>query len=157
MSKYVENNLGKNEVIVKKADLNPIFLVMSWVFGILFFWILFIPLISAISTTIRFCNIELAITNKRVVGKTGFLNSSAMDAPLSKIQNASVSQPFWGKIFNYGTVTVETASGKYQFEAVKNADAFKRTLMSQIDQAEEDRIKQQAEEMARAMAGVMNK
>ncbi len=157
MSKYVENNLGKNEVLVKKATLNPLSLVMSWVFGILFFWLLFIPLIRAISATIRYCNIELAITNKRIIGKVGFLDSSAMDAPLNKIQNVSVQSPLWGKVFNYGTIRIDTAAGSYTFDSIKKADAFKGVIMAQIDQAEEDRVKQQAEEMAKAMAGVINK
>ncbi len=156
MSNYVENNLGRNEVIVKKADRNVICLVGTWIFGILFFWLL-VPLIKAIIKTIQFNSVELAVTNKRVIGKTGFANTASMDAPLNKIQNASVSQKLFGKIFNYGTVCIDTAAGKYKFMAIKNPDAFKGTIMAQIDQFEEDRMKQQAEEMAKAMAGVINK
>lgn len=157
MSKYVENNLGKNETIVKKAELNPIFLVFKWVVGILFCWLLLIPTIKALIFTIRFFHIELAVTNKRVIGKVGVFNTKSLDAPLNKVQNASVEQKFWGKIFNYGKVRVDTAAGKYDFFAIKNADEFKGILMSQIDQYEEDRIKQQAAEMANAMASVINK
>ncbi len=157
MSKYVEQNLGRNENIVKKADLNGIALVGKWIFGILFFWLLFIPLIKAIAATVKFFNIELAITNKRVVGKVGVANTSALDAPLDKIQNASVNQKLFGKMFNYGTICIDTAAGKYIFPYVKNADAFKGTLMAQIDQAQEDKMQLQAEKMAAAMAGVINK
>lgn len=157
MSHYVENNLGKNETIVQKAKLNGLFLLGAWIKGILFFWLLFIPLIKAIAVTIRFNNIEFGITNKRIVGKTGVLNTSSLDAPLNKIQNVSSNQPFLGKIFNYGTVTVNTAAGIYKFEAIKNPDQFKNAIMAQIDQYEEDRVKQQAEEVAISMAPVMNK
>ena len=156
MGKYVESNLGKNESIVKKAELNGLFLLGAWIKGILFCWLLLIPLIKAIVATVKFNNIELAITNKRVVGKVGVANTNALDAPLNKIQNVSVSQPLFGKIFNYGTVRVDTAAGKFEFAAVKNADAFKGMIMSQIDQFEEDRIKQQASEMANAMAAAIN-
>ena len=156
MSKYVESNLGKNEQIVKKADLNGLFLLSKWIFGILFCWLLLIPTIKALIATVKFKNIELAITNKRVVGKVGVANTSALDAPLNKIQNVSVQQTFGGKIFNYGTVTIDTAAGKFLFPAVKNADAFKGMVMAQIDQYEEDKIKQQAAEMASAMAAAIN-
>lgn len=156
MGKYVENNLGKNETIVKKADMNNLFLLSKWIFGILFFWLLFIPTIKALIATIKFKNIELAITNKRVIGKVGVANTQALDAPLNKVQNASVSQTLGGKIFNYGTVRIDTAAGKFEFPAVKNADAFKGMLMAQIDQYEEDRVKQQAAEMANAMSAAMN-
>ena len=156
MSKYVESNLGKNEQIVKKADLNGLFLLSKWIFGILFCWLLLIPTIKALIATVKFKNIELAITNKRVVGKVGVANTSALDAPLNKIQNVSVQQPLGGKIFNYGTVQIDTAAGKYYFPAVKNPDAFKGMVMAQIDQYEEDKIKQQAAEMASAMAAAIN-
>ena len=36
MGNYVENNLGKNETIVKKADRNGLFLLSAWLKGILF-------------------------------------------------------------------------------------------------------------------------
>ncbi len=157
MSRYVENNLGKNENVVKKAHLNPLFLVGTWIKGILLCWLLLIPTVKALWKTIVFCNIELAITNKRVIGKVGVLNTAAMDAPLNKVQNISVAQPFFGKLFNYGTIKIDTAAGSYTYEAIKSADAFKRSLSIQIDQAEEDRAKQQAEEMARAMATAIKK
>ena len=157
ISKYVENNLGKNETVVKKAELNGLFLLTTWIQGILFCWLLLIPLIKAISKTVQFKCQELAITNKRVIGKVGVANTSALDAPLNKIQNISVKQTFWGKIFNHGIVTITTAAGNFVFPAVKNADAFKGAIMAQIDQYEEDRIKQQAAEMASAMGAVLNK
>lgn len=79
----VWENLGKNETIVKKAELNPIVLVVTWIGAVLFFWLLLIPVIKAIIITVRYFNTELAITNKRVVGKVGFINTKALDAPLN--------------------------------------------------------------------------
>ena len=156
MSTYVEQNIGKNEVIVKKADKNGLFLVGTWVKGILFCWLLLIPLIKAIANTVKFNNIELAITNKRIIGKVGVVNTNALDAPLNKIQNVGVKQNLGGKIFNYGTVTINTAAGEYKFGAIKNADAFKGMIMAQMEQFEEDRLAQQAQQMAGAMAGAIN-
>ena len=155
MGKYVENNLGKNENIVKKAELNWISLIPTWLGGILFCWLLLIPFFNAIITTVKFFHIELAVTNKRIIGKAGVVNTSALDAPLNKVQNVSVKENLWGKILNYGTVRIDTAAGKYEFYMVKNANAFKGMVMAQIDQYEEDRIKQQAAEMANAMSAAL--
>lgn len=157
MGNYVENNLGKNEAITKKAERNWMFLIGTWLKGVLFCWVLLIPLIKAIIKTVQFFSIELAITNKRIIGKTGVVNTSSLDSPLNKIQNVAVKQPLFGKIFNYADVTVTTAAGSYSFGAIKNADAFKNMVLAQIDQYEEDRVKQQASEMASAMASVINK
>lgn len=157
MGMYVENNLGKNETIVKQADRNGLFLLGVWIKGILLCWLLLIPTIKALIATIQFKNVELAITNKRLIGRVGVANTQSLDAPLNKIQNVSVTQPFFGKIFNFGTVRIDTAAGKFEFGAIKNADAFKGMIMSQIDQYEEDRVKQQAAEMASAMSAALNK
>lgn len=157
METYVKRSLRRNEQIVKEAELNQGFLLGAWLKGILFFWLLLIPTIKAIIKTVRFNNTKLAITDKRVVGKVGVFNTDSLDAPLNKIQNVSVEQPFWGKVFNYGTVCISTASGIFEFGAIKNADEFKNTILDQIEKYEEDRIKQQATEMARAMYGAMRK
>lgn len=157
MGKYVEQNLNRGESIVKKVELNPIMLVFTWLFGILFCWLLLIPLIKAIIATVKFCNIELAVTNKRVVGKIGVFNTQTLDAPLNKIQNTSTKGSFWGKIFNYATITINTAAGEYHFSGVKNADAFKGIIMNQVEAYEEQRLKDQAQQMATAMASAINK
>ena len=157
MANYVKKSIGKNEAIVKEADRNALFLVGTWIKGILFCWLFLIPLIKAIIATIRFAHVELAITNKRVIGKVGVLNTKSLDAPLNKVQNVSCEQKFFGKIFNYSTVKISTAAGEYNFDAIKNGESFKGMLLAQIDQYEEDRVKQQASEMASAMASVLNK
>lgn len=157
MGNYVESNLGKNETITKAAERNSLFLLGTWAKGILLCWLLFIPVIKALIKTIQFYSIELAITNKRIIGKTGVVNTSSLDSPLNKIQNVAVKQPFFGKLFNYADVTITTAAGSYSFGAIKNAEAFKNMVLAQIDQYEEDRVKQQASEMASAMATVINK
>ena len=148
MSKYTEKNLQRGETVVKKAKITWLFVFMHITN------ILIIPLIVRI---IIFLNIDLAVTSKRVVGKIGVLRTQVLDAPLSKLQNCSVKQNLSGKIFNYGTVVINTASGEYNFSGVKNANSFKNFVMAQIEQYEEDKMRQQAAQMAQAMAGVLNK
>lgn len=154
MANYVENHLGKNETIVKMADRNGLFLVGTWIKGILL-GVFIVPFIKAIIKTVQFLNVELAITNKRIIGKVGVANTKSLDAPLNKIQNSSVTQSFFGKIFNYATVRIDTAAGQFEFPAIKNAENFKSMLMNQIDQYEEDRVRQQATEMANAMSAAL--
>ncbi len=156
MGRYVEQNLTKNEKVVKNAELNILSLVFAWVFGILFFWLFLIPVFKAIKKTVAYCNTELTITNKRIIGKVGAASSKSLDAPLDKIQNASVSSSLGGKIFNYGTIEIDTAAGKFLFMNIKNADSFKNMITVAIDEAEEEKTKRQAEEMAAAMAAAMH-
>ena len=130
MGKYVDNNLGKDEKVIQRVK--------------------FFPLI--IGGLINTITSELAFTNKKVVGKTGLIKTQTLDAPLNKVQNASFSSGFWGKIHGYGTVTIDTAGGSYAFKYVKNAQAFKTGLLNQIDQYEQDKIDAQAKAMAASMA-----
>ena len=152
---YVEQNLTKNETIVKRADKNPIALVCAWFFGIVFFFLLLIPTIKAIKATIAYCRIDLAVTNKRVVGRYGILHTESLDLPLNKVQSVNVTQGLGGKIFNYGSVEISSAAGTMKFGYIKKADAFKNLILAQADQFEEDRMKQQASQMAQAMAGAL--
>lgn len=152
---YVESNLTKNETIVKKADKNPVALVWAWFLGIVFSFLLLIPTIKAIIATIGYCRVELAVTNKRVVGRYGILHTESLDLPLNKVQNINVKQSFGGKILGFGTVEISSAAGSMAFGYIKKADAFKNLVLAQADQFEEDRMKQQANEMAKAMAGAL--
>ncbi len=151
MGKYVERNLNLKETVLMKAQLDPVHLVIAWIWGIVGCFLLLIPTIAAIKMTITYLNTELAVTDKRVIGKAGFINSAALDAPLNKIQNVTVASGFWGKIFKYGDIKVQTAGDPIVFFGIKDADGFKKFLMNQIEEYEDRRIKAQAEELAAAM------
>lgn len=157
MGQYVEKNLTKDEKIVKNANKTALCLVGIWFKGILLFWLLFIPTIQAIVKTIQFFCIDLALTNKRVIGKVGVFNTSALDLPLDKVQNVSTHQGFWGKIFKYGTIVISSASDTFTCNYIHKVDDFKNAIMAQVEVLQEDRMKKQAEEMAKAMASVINK
>lgn len=145
MGKYIENHLTKNEQIILKAKISPITIITS------IFRLRFIRNLIAMATT------ELGYTNKNVIGKSGFITSKAMSSTLDKVQNVSVKSGLFGKMFNYGDVTVTTASGTYKFYNIAKAEAFKTGLMSQIDIYGEEKIKYQASQMAQAMSGAIKK
>ncbi len=156
MGKYVENNLNKNEVIVKEAKRANGLIVWNAIWGVVFSWLFLIPLIIALKNIISYLKCEFAITNKRVIGKYGVFSTHVIDAPLDKIQGVTVSQGLAGKIFKTGTVVVKTAADSYGLANVKDPEGFKAAILAQIDQAEEDRVKAQAEAMAASMAAAMN-
>ena len=143
---YIQNNLKQDETIILEgkfhsAMLIPHILLMCVGVG----FITIIPAIIKMKTT------ELTITNKRLVGKLGLIKTTELDTPLNKINNVNMSSGFWGKIFGYGTIKVTSSSGVYEFQGIKSADVFRSTLIHQIDQFDNDRIKKQAQEMAKAI------
>lgn len=125
---YLKTNvLGVNEHVVIEPIKNPIVLVLKWVWGILGFWLLFIPTIKAIAATIKYCTTEYLITDKRVMEKYGWISTHTDDMPLNKIENVTVSYSFWGKIFNYGTIRFQGAnSNDVTFFGIKDAENVKK-------------------------------
>lgn len=97
-------------------------------------------------------HVKLTLTDRRVYGKTGIINTKSVDSPISKINSVSIEQGFWGKVFNYSTVLVSTSSGNYKFDFLKDAERFKEKTMEQIELYENDKLKKQAAALAESMS-----
>lgn len=151
MGKYISRNLGKDEQVVLQAKVHWACLIPSI---ILSFVVIGIP--GLISKLIKMATTELGFTNKNFIGKVGLINTKVLNSPLNKINNVSVESGLWGKIFGYGTVHVDTASGSYDFKYIARADNFRSNLLNAIDQYEQDKIKKSAQEMAAAIKGTSN-
>ena len=127
---YLEKNVVNNKETVKiRPKKNPIFLVLKWIWGILGCWLLLIPTIKAITTTIRFRTTEYLVTDRQVMVKYGLISTHTDEMPLSKIENLVVNYTFFGKIFNYGTVVCQGAnSNSIRFTDVKDAEVIKKQI-----------------------------
>lgn len=147
MGKYIENALGRGESVAYTGKINWTTLAPHIVLAIAYG----LGVITGIPSLIRLLTTELGFTSRRVIGKTGLVNTRSLDAPLNKINNVAVERSIFGKILGYGMVSITTSSGDYAFKGVKNPEALKSALMQQIDEFEQDRIRQQATEMAKAM------
>ena len=129
MSYIAKNVLLNDEVVKIQPKKNPIFLVFKWIWGILGCWLLLIPTIKAITATVKFCTTEYAVTEKRVIEKTGWISTHTDDMPLSKIENITVNYTFLGKIFNYATVSIQgTNRNNVTFYCVKDAERIKKQI-----------------------------
>jgi uncharacterized membrane protein YdbT with pleckstrin-like domain len=49
---------------------------------------------------------EIAVTNRRVISKTGFISRKTNEMQMDKVESVEVDQSVLGRILNYGTVTV---------------------------------------------------
>ena len=146
MGKYISKNLGRDEQVVLQAKVHWACLIPSIISSLV---IIGIP--GLIGKLIKMATTELGFTNKNFIGKVGLINTKVFNSPLAKINNVSVESGFWGKIFGYGTIHVDTASGAYDFKFIARADNFRSNLLNAIEQYEQDKIKKQAQEIANAM------
>ena len=100
---------------------------------------------------IKFFTTKIEITNKRIIGKTGLVNTNELDSPLNKINGIQVIQEMLGKIFNYDTIKITTASSFFIFNYVKKPNDFKTILNNQIEAYEDEKINKQAQRLANAI------
>ena len=108
MAKYVQNVLTSNEKIIYEAEISMWAQSRLIVFGIITLPILigFVFLLVAYVHTI---STELAITNKRVIAKFGFIRRNTVEINLSKIESIQVHQGLLGRLFNFGSLVVSGA------------------------------------------------
>jgi uncharacterized membrane protein YdbT with pleckstrin-like domain len=73
---------------------------------------------SALRAFIRRAATELAVTDQRVIYKTGLLARHTLEMNRARVESVTVDQTFLGRIFGYGTVTVRGVGSA--FEPIRN-------------------------------------
>lgn len=99
------------------------------------------------------------VTNLRVIDEYGVFSNNTKESPLDKINNVSYRQSFWGKIFGYGNVQIQTAAeiGSTTYFAVENPKELKDTITQMQEDYKQYQINKQTTELASAIvAGQQN-
>jgi uncharacterized membrane protein YdbT with pleckstrin-like domain len=94
-----------------------------------------------------------AVTNMRVIDEEGIFSSDTKESPLDKINNVSYSQSFWGKIFGYGKVDIQTAAeiGETTYNNVESPGKLKDAITTMQEEYKKMQMKRQAKEFADAI------
>ena len=58
---------------------------------------------------LRYTTTELAITNKKIIAKFGFIKRDTIELLLPRAESVQVNQSILGRMFNYGSVIVSGA------------------------------------------------
>lgn len=138
------------EETIRSAKLSVVALVFKLLID-LFACMILIGLIWLPRDLIKYFTTKLEITNRRVKGKIGLINTNELDSPLNKINSVQVKQGLFGKIFNYGTITITTPSSLFNFDYITNPNEFKTILNNQIEAYDDERIEKQAKKLASAI------
>ncbi len=73
-----------------------------------------IALVSGLDALIRRSTTELAVTDRRVIYKTGIFQRHSMEMNRSKVETVGVNQSILGRILGYGTVSVRGTGGSFE-------------------------------------------
>jgi uncharacterized membrane protein YdbT with pleckstrin-like domain len=105
---YIDDSLIEGETLIHRARISwwsqfpLLFLgVLTLVFGV--------GLVFLVWAWIRVRSTELAITNRRVIAKRGFVKRHTVEINLDKVEALKVEQGVWGRILNFGTIYISGA------------------------------------------------
>ncbi len=80
---------------------------------------------------------EMAVTNKRVLIKTGLGNRRTLDIMLSRVESIGVEETFVGRMLGYGSVTLRGTGGTPEsFVMISHPQEFRRSVQAQIGHVE---------------------
>ena len=87
---------------------------------------------------LRRSSAEFAVTNKRVIFKTGMLDRRTAEMFLNKIESVGVDQGLGGRLFKYGSIVVRGTGGTLEpFSFVPNPLGFRRQVQEQIERSQQ--------------------
>jgi uncharacterized membrane protein YdbT with pleckstrin-like domain len=109
MANYVEKNLVSGEQVIYKGQLSLWHLAPNIIAGVLLLPVFGLGLLVLLGVVIRYKSTELAITNKRIVAKFGFIRRSTVEIGVRKIESIQVHQGILGRLFNFGSIVMAGA------------------------------------------------
>ncbi len=132
--KYLEKKVfTDDEQILVTVKRSATCLIWRWIFGIGLFWLMFIPTVIAVVSTVRFFNTEYVITKKRIMKKSGSFSTSIETMPLEKIDGIVVTFSFWGRLFGYGTIVFQGENWKdVTFTCVKDVEDVRLEIIKEL-------------------------
>jgi uncharacterized membrane protein YdbT with pleckstrin-like domain len=158
---YIEQNLVPGETVIYKTRLHWVVLVLPVVVGALL-GVLGLALVAggymasgkdrsyggmiflgsllligaAISIgtgVIRKNSTEVALSNRRVLIKTGFVSRKTVEVTLAKVESVGVSESFLGRMLGYGDLMVRGTGGTTEsLSKIANPEELSRQVQGQL-------------------------
>ena len=79
---------------------------------------------------------EMAVTNRRVLIKTGLMSRRTLDLMLARVESIAVEETAFGRMLGYGSLVVRGTGGTPEpFEKIAHPQEFRRAVQEQIGTA----------------------
>lgn len=120
MGNYIESNLARDEKIIIKAQVTWWSQLWYLLFGGLFilmaipsksFVFFLIGVVFAAIAVIHVVTTELALTNRRIIAKSGLIRRNTVELKVNRVESLGVDQGVLGRIFNFGSITIKGVGG----------------------------------------------
>ncbi len=145
MAGYVDSNLNPGERVVYRGAVHWIVYlapVLMLGFGIPLIGtglryglpLAGLGLLAGVVAWIRQTTREYAVTTNRVIVKTGLLSRRTIEINISRVESVGVDQDIFGRLLNYGSITVIGTGGtKEPFSLIDNPQQFRRMVQAEQD------------------------
>ena len=125
------------ELVVLLACAIAFVYVRTWYTGDPFFFyigiaiVAFLAMASAFVDIVRWQSNEYIVTSRRVIHANGIFSKNILDSSLNKINDVILQQSMMGRIFNYGTIKILTATDEVinLLDRIANPIGFKHAML----------------------------
>jgi uncharacterized membrane protein YdbT with pleckstrin-like domain len=79
---------------------------------------------------------EIAVTDRRVIIKTGMASRRSLEIMLAKLESIGIEESLMGRVFGYGTVVIHGTGGTPEpFRKIAHPAEFRMAVQQQVDAA----------------------
>ena len=136
MASYIDGALIQGERVIYTGNISLWSLAHLIIPGVILLPVFGLGLLVLLAAFIRYKTTELAITNKRVIAKFGFISRHTVELNINKVEGIQVIQSISGRIFNFGSLIISgTGIQQAPIPGISNPLAFRRSFMDAQDQA----------------------
>ena len=131
---YVEGALIPGESVTYTGHISLWGLSHLIVLGLLTLPVFGIGLVFLLTAYVRYKTTELAVTNKRVIAKFGFISRHTIEMNIGKVESIQVTQSIFGRILDFGTLIIAgTGSQQAPIPGISDPMGFRKAFMSAQD------------------------
>jgi uncharacterized membrane protein YdbT with pleckstrin-like domain len=134
MSSYVDQVLIKDETVIYRGHLS-VWSFFWWILiGLLLLAVVGLGLLIWLAAWLKYRSTELAVTNKRIITKSGLIQRNTTEMFLEKVESIQVDQGILGRIFDFGSITISGTGGdKSPVNSVSQPLEFRKAFMTAVD------------------------
>ena len=134
MASYVDKVLIANERVLHRGRISLWAFTWAIVLGVIGIAAFGLGLALLAWVWIKVRSTELAITNKRIIAKFGFVSRRTVEINLAKVESIQVDQTVLGRMLDYGTIIVSGAGNPVApISNIATPLEFRRRFMEAID------------------------
>lgn len=135
MASYIDKALIKDERVLYRGNITLWSLWFLILLGVILLPVV-IGLFFLLAAFIRYKTTELAITNKRVIAKFGFISRRTIELNINKVESIQVEQGIGGRIFDFGSLII-SGGGDPQapIPGISDPMAFRKAFIEAQDAA----------------------